>query len=136
MSYASTAMTSAPPAPAPVRVLIIEDEPAVRLFLARSLRPWQVTVVGDGLTASKRLAEGDWDAILCDLTLPGLDGPTLYQRATASQRRRFLFMTGGAYTPEAQDFLERCGAPTLYKPFDPDDVREHIERLLRASEAP
>lgn len=131
MACAITPMTPEPHEQAPLRVLVIEDEPAVRLYLERVLRPWLVTVAGDGWTASRRLAEGPWDAILCDLTLPGIDGWTLYDRATPDQQRRFVFMTGGAFTVEAQDFLDRCGAPTLYKPFESDAVRTRIAHLVR-----
>ena len=114
---------------AQLRVLVVDDETSVGFFIARILRPWDVTVVADGLSAAQRIAEGGWDVIVCDLTLPGMDGPTLYERASPDQRRRFVFMTGGAYTAEAERFLAACRAPTLYKPFDPAELRVSIEHV-------
>lgn len=115
--------------PAP-RVLIIDDEAAVGLILSRALRPWEAVVAHDGRAALACLSEQLWDAVLCDLSLPDVDGMALYAEASAEQRARFIFMTGGAYTADAQRFLEGCGAPVIYKPFEPASVREVVGELL------
>ncbi|PKN57177.1 MAG: hypothetical protein CVU56_12310 [Deltaproteobacteria bacterium HGW-Deltaproteobacteria-14] len=129
----SATISPSPPIQAPnLRVLVVDDEQSVGFFLTRLLRPWDVTVVVDGLTAAERIAEEPWDVILCDLTLPGVGGAELFALATADQRRRFLFMTGGAYTPEAEQFLASCDEPPLYKPFDPRELRGRVEQLVKA----
>lgn len=119
-----------------IRVLVVDDEASVAFFLARILRPWDVTVASDGVVALKRIAEGGWDIILCDFSLPGMDGADLYATAGAEQRRRFLFMTGGAFTPESETFLASCHEPPLYKPFDPVELRARISDLVARLDGP
>jgi len=120
-----------------IRVLVVDDEASVAYFIARILRPWDVTVVSDGATAEARIEEGGWDVILCDLSLPGgIDGADLYRDADDEQRRRFLFITGGAYTPESEAFLASCHEPPLYKPFGPVELRARIERLVSDLDGP
>lgn len=127
----SATITTLSPIQAPdLRVLVVDDEQSVGFFLTRLLRPWDVTVVADGLSAAERIAAEPWDIILCDLTLPGVGGAELFALATPEQRRRFLFMTGGAYTPEAELFLASCPEPPLYKPFDPRELRARVERIV------
>lgn len=118
----------APPAPAPAagpaerHVLVVDDEPLVLTFLVRALaRHWQVTGVASGEEAEAKLAERAWDAVLCDLMMPGLTGMELAARVAArdpAQRARMLFLSGGAVTPEAQAFVARPDVTCIDKPID------------------
>src|SRR5215510_4066302 len=58
------------------RILVVEDEPGIALGLEDDLRleGWDVELVGDGILASKRAREGQFDLILLDVMLPGKDG--------------------------------------------------------------
>ncbi|TNF35458.1 MAG: response regulator [Deltaproteobacteria bacterium] len=119
-----------------LRVLVVDDEASVAFFLARILRPWHVTVASDGHAALRQITENAWDVILCDYSLPGMDGADLYAAASPDQRHRFLFMTGGAFTAESEAFLDSCHEPPLYKPFDPVELRGRIRDLVDRLDGP
>jgi CheY-like chemotaxis protein len=73
--------------------------------------------------------------LLCDLMMPGMDAPALYDelcRIAPAQAERMVFMTGGAFTIRARDFLERVPNARVDKPFNVDVVRA----LVRARVAP
>jgi len=105
------------------RVLLIEDEPLVARVLARSLeRSWSVTVAHSADQAERMLeAEPPFDVVLCDVMMPRRTGMDLARELTATRpevRARMVFLTGGAATPEAQEFLERPDVRSLQKPVD------------------
>jgi len=111
------------------RVLVVDDEPALAAMIARMIEDdFDVEVASDAhgalanLTASARLP----DVILCDLMMPHVSGADLYRnaiRAVPDIERRFVFMTGGAFTPWVADFLGTCQRPCLEKPFAYDALR-------------
>jgi len=121
------------------RVLIVDDEPMVTTTLRRYLaRDFDVVIVASGAAALAALAgpEPGFDAIVCDMMMPGMTGEELYGAVTRAHphvARRFLFMTGGAFGPADRRFLDSVMAPLIEKPFDlaalRDLVRGHIERV-------
>jgi CheY-like chemotaxis protein len=75
-----------------------------------------------------------FDAVLCDLMMPQLTGMDLY--ASIKQRdpalaKRFVFMTGGAFTPRARAFIAEVPNTTLEKPFEKGSVLHAVESALR-----
>ena len=105
------------------RVLVIDDEP----LLGRTLRlafqeDHEVVVVTSGREALELLAtDADFDLILCDLMMPDMNGMQVYERMLQERpsiMERLVFMTGGAYTPEARAFLDQHIDAQLEKPFD------------------
>jgi len=120
-----------PPAVAGLRVLVLDDEPAVTRLLEQflSLDGHQVTTVCDAVAAREMLERDRHDLIICDIRMPGLDGPGLYREVTRrwpAARPRFIFMTGDVLGAETRRFLEETGAPCLSKPFVLDDVRRIV----------
>jgi CheY-like chemotaxis protein len=68
----------------------------------------------------------DFDLILCDLTMPEITGMDVYAHATRARAdigQRFVFMTGGTFSPRARDFLDQVPNERLDKPFDLQTVR-------------
>jgi CheY-like chemotaxis protein/anti-sigma regulatory factor (Ser/Thr protein kinase) len=126
-----------PPAPASgrSRVLVVDDEPAIRSLLATVLGPeHDVTVAAGGLEAEALLlpAQGRFDVVLCDVTMPDLSGVALYERVCASRpelRGRFVFMTGGLFGDEVFERVGGAGAPRLDKPFKTADLLTMVGRL-------
>jgi two-component system cell cycle sensor histidine kinase/response regulator CckA len=122
-----------PPAPRPakLRVLVVDDEPKVGISLRRMLRDWDVHVVEDGRDAPELLRrDRDFDAVLCDLMMPQLSGMDLFDDIRARDpelARRFVFMTGGAFTPRAREFVAQVPNVTLEKPFDKSMVLSAVE---------
>lgn len=122
------------------RVLIIDDEPALASTLGLLLRDeTDVTVLTSGEAALDLLLRGtEFDAILCDLTMPGLSGMDLYARlrdARPGIEARLIFMTGGAFTPRASAFVASVANPTVEKPFEVDDVLALVREVTARSRA-
>jgi CheY-like chemotaxis protein/signal transduction histidine kinase len=124
-----------PPVAAPrkLRVLLIDDEDAYRRSLKRVLREMEIEEAESGRAALERLqADGSWDAILCDVAMPGLSGLEVFGRVRSDFPglvERFVFVTGGARTPEADAALSRSGRPVLEKPFGLQEIRDMIAAL-------
>ena len=77
-----------------------------------------------------RLEAGEhFDVILCDLMMPEISGIELYAQIPADERDRIVFMTGGAFTPQAREFLAKTNRPRLDKPFSEQQLRDAIERV-------
>lgn len=128
------------PAPARLRVLVVDDEPALGRALRSLLaREHEVTVVGDGesaLAAIVAAGEAAFDVVLCDVMMPGMTGPELYQRVldrAPALARRFVLMTGGALTPSTAAFLAEFPLPRLDKPFSPAQLRAALARAASSS---
>ncbi len=113
------------------KLLIVDDEPLIRAALKRYLVAWfEVEVAENGRQAWEKL-EGDvsYDLVLCDLIMPEMTGMELFEAICADSAhlaRRFVFITGGAFTQRARDFLERVENTVLYKPFAFRELRDLI----------
>jgi CheY-like chemotaxis protein len=116
------------------RVLVLDDELLVRRSIARMLaREHDVTAVGSGAEALERLAGGErYDAILCDLMMPELDGVAVYQALRnrwPEQLSRLAFITGGAFSDRAERFLAEHPVRLLQKPLDGQALRGLVTDL-------
>ena len=114
-----------PAAPAPAaraRVLIIDDEPLIGTALLRLLPGHDVTVECAALPALARIRAGEiFDVILCDLMMPEMSGMALFERlreVAPALLDRVVFMTGGAFTAAAREFLDSIPNARLEKPLD------------------
>ena len=122
------------------RVLVIDDEPHLGKLLARMLdREHAVTVVPSGHEAIEGIAMGNgFELILCDVMMPQMTGIGFYERLSAVAPElveRVVFLTGGAFTPEAQAFLQQPFIHHIEKPFPLAEFRlavmAHLQRLGR-----
>ncbi len=112
----------APRGPRRLCALLVDDEPLVLTALERALGPtYEVARAGSGREALERLGSAaHFDVVLCDLMMPEMTGMDLHRRVRELQpasAERFIFMTGGAFTPEARTFLDETEAPFIEKPF-------------------
>ncbi|HEX4621016.1 MAG TPA: ATP-binding protein, partial [Myxococcaceae bacterium] len=116
------------------RILVIDDEAPVASAMRRALRPHDVQVCGSGAEALDRLSRGErFDVLFCDLMMPEMSGMELYEQVVAhhpEQATRMVFVTGGAFTPAAQDFLNRVGNARLEKPYETEQLLAEVHRLL------
>jgi PAS domain S-box-containing protein len=115
-------------APRRGRLAVVDDEPGVRKAIVRILSAeHDVEEFESALGVAERIAAGQsYDAILCDLMMPDMTGMELHgvlQRAAPSQADAMIFMTGGAFTPEAQAFLHSVPNLRLEKPFEVKPLR-------------
>lgn len=118
-----------------LRVLVIDDEPAIGTALKRALRrEADVDLCSNARADLSRIqAEPVYDVILCDMMMPGMTGMELYEELRKSApaiARRLIFVTGGACSPEAEAFLCRAEAPHLSKPFEVLDLQKMMAEVV------
>jgi PAS domain S-box-containing protein len=121
-----------PAAPTPKTVLIVDDEPRVGTMLKRLLdRDYQVSTVTSIAAALELVAQGRaFDVIICDLMMPEGTGMDLHARldqVAPALACKMLFVTGGAFTPAAEAFLQRPGIRFLEKPVGYDQLRKALD---------
>jgi CheY-like chemotaxis protein len=117
------------------RVLIVDDEPAIRNILARILsnKGHQAQTVSSGKAALAMLREKGYDLLVADLKMSGVSGIDLYQtlkKKHPDMADRIVFITGDTMTEETNEFLASSGRPYLAKPFTPMEFLEMIEHAL------
>jgi CheY-like chemotaxis protein len=119
-----------PPAPRRARVLVVDDEVHVLQALQRLLRgEHDVTLAAGAVEALERIGAERFDVILCDLMMPEMSGMDLYTAVSgvaSEQAERFVFMTGGAFTPRAEAFLAGMQDRTLEKPVRKEELLGRI----------
>jgi CheY-like chemotaxis protein len=97
----------------------------------------EVVAVVRAADALELLARSErFDVILCDLMMPQSSGMQLYEqvaRTAPEYLARMIFMTGGAFTPQAREFLASLGRPYLQKPFSAQQLRDALAKF-RAGE--
>jgi len=118
------------------KLLIVDDEPMILGALRRAFSAdYHVTCVGDGRRAMERIRAGErFDVILCDLMMPEMTGMDLYVelgRLAPDQIERVVFVTGGAFTPRAREFLERVPNARVEKPIDFQNLKLLLRNLRR-----
>ncbi|MDP3717712.1 MAG: response regulator [Acidobacteriota bacterium] len=110
-----------------LRVLVVEDEPALAVAVSEALEDAGFTVdrAGDGEEGLTRLTEASYDLIVCDLKMPRIDGMQFYRAmaaATPALARRVIFVTGDVAGTDAERFLEETACRWLSKPFRLGDL--------------
>ena len=115
-----------------IRILLAEDEEAMRVYLARALENagYAVVAVDRGTRALPLLKQQDFDLLLTDIVMPEMDGIELAQHcAEVSPDTKVIFITGfAAVTLKASDTT----APTkvLSKPFHLRDLVLEVQRVF------
>ncbi|HTF87619.1 MAG TPA: response regulator [Planctomycetota bacterium] len=117
------------------RILVVDDEEvlgnAVRRMLASEHEVTVATGAGQALALVK--ADGNFDVILCDIMMPVMTGIDLHAELALlgpEYSDRVIFMTGGACTRAASDFLTRVSNEILEKPFATELLRNTVNRRL------
>jgi two-component system, cell cycle response regulator CpdR len=119
------------------RILLAEDEDAMRAYLERALTNagYDVSAVDRGTDAVPLLETGDFDLLLSDIVMPEMDGIELAQRcAEISPRTKVMFITGFAAV-SLRASREQPAAKVLSKPFHLRDLVLEVERLFEDVDA-
>jgi PAS domain S-box-containing protein len=108
-------------------VLVIDDEPALARTLARMVERlgWTSDTAVGGQAAKAKLTARDYDAVLCDVRMPDLDGAALLawlRHEKPHVAERLGFITGDTLGSSAGAILSASGRPSIEKPFDPAAV--------------
>lgn len=121
----------------PPRILLAEDEEAMRAYLERALTNagYEVSAVDRGTDAVPLLETGDYDLLLSDIVMPEMDGIELAQRcAEISPRTKVMFITGFAAV-SLRASREQPAAKVLSKPFHLRDLVLEVERVFEEADA-
>ena len=132
----SSTMPRVPLHPHKPRVLIIDDERTLRSTLQVLLSDaYDVILADSGAAAFEVLAtDRAFDVVLCDLMMPEVSGMQVHawvQREAPDLLPRMVFMTGGAFTRNASEFLEQIVNRYLEKPFEVQELIEVLDRVAR-----
>jgi DNA-binding response OmpR family regulator len=117
------------------RVLIVDDEPALRRTLERALRGhhYEVVSVGDPNSAYQVLGETSFDIVLLDLRLPQISGDAFFLAITRQWPRllgRVILMSGDPLPPQPDWPIELAGCPVLHKPFSLGTLMTTVSGVL------
>jgi PAS domain S-box-containing protein len=117
------------------RMLVVDDEPAMRSAIAGFLRSLGHTVnlAANGVEARALLASAEYDVVLLDLRMPDLGGESLFRDLAARDprhARRVVFVTGDLQSEATQRFLNETGRPVIGKPFQLDDLAAVVASVV------
>lgn len=117
------------------RILVVDDEDAVRSVLVRALALWgyEVDAAHDGETALARFVPSPdrYECVLLDLTMPGIGGEATYRELKQINAHVPVVLMSG-YAPEAaiESLTEHPPAGFLQKPFDLETLRATVQSTL------
>ncbi len=120
----------------PRKILIIDDEDDIREVAKLSLESvagWDVAVANSGAQGLARAAELLPDAILLDVMMPGMDGPTTFQQLRSNPdtaRIPVLLLTAKVQGTDQRRFADLGVEAILFKPFDPLTLSNQIAGAL------
>ncbi len=117
------------------RVLVVEDEPAVRALVSTILRSggYEVTNVQSGQEALRALQDGTFDMIVSDVRMPGLDGRGLFEAVLArwpALAGRMLFVSGDIEAERFATMLRQQDVRYLEKPFSTGELLGAVREVL------
>ena len=124
------------------KVLVVDDEPAMRSFLVQALEPMaaEVSEAGDAEAALEAIESGDFDLVVSDMYMPGASGMELLTMAKHSQWDvGFILITGRPDVEQLLSALRLQVSDFLIKPFNlgelNDSLRRSYQRLVAARAA-
>ena len=118
------------------RVLLVDDDDDIREVAQLSIEAttgWEVVAVSDGAKALVAVAEGEFDVILLDVMMPGLDGPATFrklQEIPGVSDVPVLLLTAKVQRADLDRYEDLGVAGTLRKPFDPVTIGDQISDAL------
>jgi CheY-like chemotaxis protein len=119
-------------------VLVVDDN----VQLAQTYRElfqvhgYKATLATNGVQALKIVMNTNVDAILCDLSMPQLEGDMFFitvERVRPHLSKRFIFITGNIGNPKYEPFLKKVTCPVLYKPVAVDNLLKELAGMLAQS---
>jgi CheY-like chemotaxis protein len=118
------------------RILIIDDDDDIREVAALTLETvagWEVLTANSGANGIQRAREENPDAILLDVMMPGMDGPTTFQelqKIPETARIPVILLTAKVQGADQKRFAELGVAAILFKPFDPLTLAQQMSDAL------
>jgi CheY-like chemotaxis protein len=118
------------------RILIIDDDDDIREVAALTLEMvagWDVVSANSGSNGIERAQEANPDAILLDVMMPGMDGPTTFQelqKIPETAKIPVILLTAKVQGADQKRFAELGVAAILFKPFDPLTLAKQMSDAL------
>ncbi len=121
-------------------ILVVDDDGGLQLLVRGILEQYgfMVDVAADGLQATEMAARTRYDAIVCDVVMPHMDGCEFYaglQQTDPEQARRLIFVTGAYLDDKTRDRLHRTRRTVIRKPFNIDEFEQAVAEALRQDPA-
>jgi CheY-like chemotaxis protein len=124
-----------------LRILVVDDETTILNLLYRVLDQSGhiVETAPDGIFALQMLEKQTYDLIICDILMPDIAGPELYEKVLEKYPHltdNFIFITGNVVDMDTRIFLKKSGLPWLSKPFLPSDIEEAVNQTAAKVKMP
>ena len=121
-----------------LRILIVDDSPAMRAFVRRVVQLSGLEVArfleaGNGAEALAMVASEHVDAVLTDINMPVMDGEEFVRQLRADERTRatpVIVVSTDATAPRIHTMLALGACGYVQKPFGPEQLRAELERAL------
>ncbi|MFD2206535.1 ATP-binding protein [Kiloniella antarctica] len=122
------------------RVLVVDDEVDVACLISDILgdEGYHVVTMNSAKSALAELKKHDYDAVLSDVKMPGMDGIEFLRNITMkfpNLAPRTAFITGDAMSPTVAEFIENSGCLYLEKPVAPKELLKMLQRLIQETES-
>jgi CheY-like chemotaxis protein len=121
----------------PRRILIVDDEQDIREVAGLTLsliEGWDVTTVQSGMEAVRVAHEMQPDAILLDVMMPDMDGPSTLRILRSRERTQdipVIFLTAKVHATQRRQYFDLGVSEVIAKPFDPLTLGQTIRASLR-----
>lgn len=116
------------------RILIVDDEEEQRDVIRHILMSrYLCSGVGTGEEAIHRLENEAFDMVICDVKMPGIDGPALYEWISAhrpNMKNHILFSTGDILGPRAEKIIKNIGSNYIIKPYNVEELLKKVSNIL------
>jgi CheY-like chemotaxis protein len=120
----------------PRRILVIDDEEAIREVTQVTLETfagWIITTASSGREGIARAAQDPPDAILLDVMMPDMDGPSTFKELCQNPATRHipvLFLTAKVQAADIEAFRNLGAKAVIAKPFDPMSLAHDVSKVL------
>jgi CheY-like chemotaxis protein len=118
-------------------ILVIDDEQDIRDVVQVSLEEfagWQVETASSGSEGLQKVKTGKWDAILLDVSMPDLDGFSVFEQLqanSATKRIPVVLLTAKVLPSDRRRFAEIGVTGVIVKPFNPVTVWHQVAQILK-----
>ncbi|MFB2939456.1 response regulator [Aerosakkonemataceae cyanobacterium BLCC-F154] len=118
-------------------LLVIDDEQDIRDVVKVSLEEfagWQVETANSGKEGLQKVKIGKWDAILLDVSMPDMDGFSVFEQLQANSATKTIpvvLLTAKVLPSDRRRFMEMGVTGVITKPFNPVTVWNQVAEILQ-----
>lgn len=116
----------------PKRVLVVDDEESIRMLLKEyfEIIGLEVRAAPSGPAGLKEFEEGEFGLVLCDVSMPGMDGFEVFEQIRRKNpNQKFLFISGYAFAESRKKMLQNS-LGLLHKPFHLNDLNQVLSLVF------